>query len=42
VVITADPAAAGPIPGAVTFAQACAGRSTAFDPAVTDADDTAV
>ena len=42
VVITADPTAAGPIPGATTFAQACAGRSPSFDPAVTDADDTAV
>ncbi len=42
VVITADPTSAGPIPGATTFAQACSGRSTTFDPAVTDADDTAV
>jgi long-chain acyl-CoA synthetase len=42
VVITVDPAANGPIPGATTFAQACAGRSPDFDPALTDADDTAV
>jgi long-chain acyl-CoA synthetase len=42
VVITADPAAAGPIAGAVTFAQACAGQSPEFGPALTEAEDTAV
>ena len=46
--ITADPA--GPsalsrdagLGEAITFAQACAGRPTTFDPTVTDADDTAL
>ncbi|CUR55239.1 putative long-chain-fatty-acid--CoA ligase [metagenome] len=42
VLITADPAAASPIDGAETFAQATAGKSPAFDTVETDADDTAV
>lgn len=41
-VITADPAAPGPLAGAETLAQALAGMSDDFDPVVTEATDTAV
>jgi long-chain acyl-CoA synthetase len=41
-VITADPAAAGPVEGAETLGAALAGRSPVFDPVATEADDTAI
>ncbi|WP_370250412.1 long-chain fatty acid--CoA ligase [Nocardioides sp.] len=41
-VITADPNAASPIPGATTLGQALAGKAATFDTVATSEDDTAV